>query len=43
MPDKTIEYSKYNANFSGILPRGNMPHFQKIIKSLDFAQLIVAL
>jgi hypothetical protein len=36
MPGKSIIISTNNAKYSGILPRVDMPHFQYVIKSLDF-------
>ncbi len=41
MSGKSIQKSNYNAKYSGILPRVNMPHSQYLIKSLDFTQLLL--
>jgi hypothetical protein len=41
LSSKSIIPSNYLAKYGGILPRGNMPHFQELDKSLDFTQLLL--
>jgi hypothetical protein len=38
---QTNEYSMLCANFSVILSRGDMPHFQRINMPLDFTRLLI--
>jgi hypothetical protein len=41
LASKTISFSNCLAKYSGILPRGDMTHFQRQDKPIDFTQLLL--